>query len=1032
MKPEALEAFNHPSNLYRGAPFWSWNNKLDTDQLCRQIDVFKKMGLGGFHMHPRTGLDTEYMGPDYMAAVRCCVEKAKKEGLLAWLYDEDRWPSGAAGGLVTKDERYRARYLLFTATPYEEAAGGTVASVNSVAQGGRSGHGTLLAVYDVELDTNGCLASYLRQPDGKAPKPAAATRWYAYQEVSKPSSWFNNQTYVDTLNPAAIRRFIEVTHERYKAEIGDEFGTTVPAIFTDEPQFTHKKCLGRASDRTDLVIPFTDDLPDSFMQAYGGDLLDHLPEIFWEQPDHAASVWRYRYHDHVCERFAQAFADTVGNWCRSNGIALTGHMMEEPTLRSQTAALGEAMRHYRAFQIPGIDTLCDCIELTTAKQAQSAAHQYGCPGVLSELYGVTNWSFDFAGHKRHGDWQTALGVLFRVPHLAWVSMAGEAKRDYPASISYQSPWWEQYHLVEDHFARVCALLGRGRPHVRIGVIHPVESFWLCWGAAEQTAAEQSGREAAFSNLTRWLLHGFADFDFICESLLPSLNAGDGGRRFMVGEMAYDVVVVPNMRTIRATTLARLEAFARAGGSVIFAGEIPSLVDAEPSTRAAALAESHGRTLPLAEAAILEALVPFRDVRLLNRQGSQVAGALHQMRDEDGGRYLFVCNTDRHQGLRDLDLRVRGEWTPQQLDTLTGEMSPLAATCINGWTQISCSLEAHGSLLLALDPGTPAGADTQPESRCFNRETARLCDPAPVTLSEPNVLVLDYAAVQVNQGSWSAVRPILDLDGDVGQTLGLPTRGGHMAQPWCDQEPLNTLATVRVRLTFSSHVAVEKPQLALEGLANTVVRLDGRKQNATPTGYFTDEAIQTMALEAFGEGEHELELEIAYHRKTCIECMYLLGDFGVEVHGRHAVITEPVRHLTFGDWVHQGLPFYAGNVTYHGTLTAGEKPIAVEALHYGGALTTAQLDGSASMSMAYAPRRAVFGTVAPGEHRLDLTVFGNRANAFGQLHNARAGGKDNGAYWWGPDSWRSKGADWMDEYQLWPMGLLSAPRVLEAD
>ena len=92
-------------------------------------------------------------------------------------------------------------------------------------------------------------------------------------------------------------------------------------------------------------------------------------------------------------------------------------MMEEPTLHSQTAALGEAMRSYRSFGLPGIDMLCDYREYTTAKQAQSASHQFGCPGVLSELYGVTNWDFDFRGHKLGGDWQAALGVTTRVPHL---------------------------------------------------------------------------------------------------------------------------------------------------------------------------------------------------------------------------------------------------------------------------------------------------------------------------------------------------------------------------------------------------------------------------------------------------------------------------------------------------------------------------------------------------------------------------------------------------------------------------------------
>jgi hypothetical protein len=778
MKQEAIDAFNTPSSLYRGAPFWSWNNKLDTDQLCRQLDVFKEMGLGGAHMHPRTGLDTDYLGPDFMHAIRCCVEKAKKEGMLAWLYDEDRWPSGAAGGLVTREDRYRARYLLFTPNAYADAPASSGVSTDSLAQGGRAGNGHLLATYDITLDPDGSLSTYARVAAPDSPPASGSTRWYAYIEVSTPTSWFNNQTYVDTLNPKAIARFVDVTHARYKQEIGDEFGKTVPAIFTDEPQFTHKKRLGKASDRVDLVIPFTDDLPASFEATYGGDLLDYLPEIFWDLPDKKSSIWRYRYHDHVCERFAQAFADTVGNWCEANGIALTGHMMEEPTLTKQTAALGEAMRHYRSFQIPGIDMLCDWMEFTTAKQAQSAAHQYGRPGVLSELYGVTNWSFNFAGHKRQGDWQAALGVLFRVHHLAWVSMAGEAKRDYPASISYQSPWWREYRTVEDHFARVGALMSRGRPQVRIGVIHPVESAWLCWGPSEQNESELQARNTAFDNITEWLLHGFADFNFISESLLPTQKAEGNSQQFNVGEMAYDVIVVPPMRTIRATTLDRLETFANAGGTVIFTGEIPSLVDVEPSIVVNRLAAAC-KHISLDKTALLDAVADFCEVRLIDRRGAQVDQALYQMREEDGTRYLFVCNTNLKSGLPHLELMIRGTWQPTLYDTQTGKKHTMPASEKNGWTHIPTKLEAHGSMLLVLEP-TQAIEATTPAIVTPAGEIGRLQDPVPVTLSEPNVLVLDYAALQVGDGEWSETLPILDLDARVGEALGLPaTRGAHV-------------------------------------------------------------------------------------------------------------------------------------------------------------------------------------------------------------------------------------------------------------
>ena len=177
--------------------------------------------------------------------------------------------------------------------------------------------------------------------------------------------------------------------------------------------------------------------------------------------------------------------------CEGHGLMLTGHMMEEPTLKSQTAALGEVMRSLSYFQLPGIDMLCDRREYTTAKQAQSVSHQYGREGVLSELYGVTGWDFDFRGHKLQGDWQAALGVTVRTPHLSWVSMNGEAKRDYPASINYQAPWYKRYSLIEDHFARVNTAMTRGKCRTRIAVLHPVESYWLHWGVAQQTAGAVS-------------------------------------------------------------------------------------------------------------------------------------------------------------------------------------------------------------------------------------------------------------------------------------------------------------------------------------------------------------------------------------------------------------------------------------------------------------------------------------------------------------------------------------------------------------
>nr|MDA3797507.1 hypothetical protein [Kiritimatiellia bacterium] len=569
--------FKTPDSLYRGAPFWAWNCKLEKDLLFRQIDCFEEMGIGGFHIHSRTGLATEYLGDEFCQIVKDCVAYAKSKNMLAWLYDEDRWPSGAAGGLVTKDIEYRARHLLFIPCTYDKYAEKQKENVYKDPVE-KEKFIKLLARYSVSLDNDGNLADYKLLSEGDSGENV----WYLYRAIDTTSSWFNNQTYIDTLNKKAIEKFIEITHAKYKDIVGDEFSKTIPAIFTDEPQVSRKSTLAFAKGKQAITQPYTDGLPTSYKETYNQDFFETFPEIIWNLPNNKYSIARYQFHEHTAELFASSFADTIGNWCEENNLRLTGHMMEEPWLTSQTCAIGDAMRSYRSFQLPGIDMLCDQREYTTAKQAQSASRQYDCGGVLSELYGVTNWDFDFVGHKNQGDWQAALGVTVRVHHLAWVSMQGEAKRDYPASISYQSPWYKKYNYIEDHFARVNVAMTQGKASVKVGVIHPIESFWLDFGPNDQSAQKKEEAEYYFSTLCDWLLFGLVDFDYIAESLLPDQTSEITSNKFKVGVMEYDVIIVPPMKTIRSSTLKRLEEFRKCGGKIIFAGDIANMVDVIPN------------------------------------------------------------------------------------------------------------------------------------------------------------------------------------------------------------------------------------------------------------------------------------------------------------------------------------------------------------------------------------------------------------------------------------------------------------------
>lgn len=1012
------ELFMNPTCEYRGTPFWAWNSDLKAEELCRQIEIFKKMGLGGFHMHVRTGMSTNYLSDEFMALIKCCCEKADKEHMLAWLYDEDRWPSGAAGGLVTKDEEYRARCLLMTTEPCDnEDVAATI--IDSRAEGGREGKGWLINCYDITLDENGFLKGYkiIGEDD-----EAEGTKWYAYLKIHAPSPWYNNQTYLDTLNPKAVQRFVEVTHERYKQVIGESFGGVVPAIFTDEPQFTRKDVLDNSTDKDDITMPWTDDLPETYMAQYGEDILATLPEIFWELPDGKVSTTRYHYHDHISERFAQAFADVCGSWCRENGIALTGHMMEEPSLHSQTAALGDAMRSYRGFDLPGIDMLCANFEFTTAKQAQSAVHQYGREGMLSELYGVTGWDYDFRGYKLHGDWQACLGVTIRVPHLSWYAMGGEAKRDYPASIHYQSPWWEEFSYLEDHFARVNTAMTRGKPIVKVGVIHPVESFWLHWGPNDKTALIRENMDEKFQNITDWLLRGSIDFNFISESLLPSL-CENASAPLQVGEMAYDAVIVPDCETLRSTTLERLEAFRNAGGKLIFLGDAPKFIDGIPDGRGKALYEA-STALPYDREKLLNALDENRTVTLRMANGRLSDGFIYQLRQDGNSRWLFIsrCKEPYNKDCiheNKLRITLKGEFTPYIYDTIKGNIAPVACEYINGNTIIAKTLYDYDSLLLRLDEGK-AEISVAEEEEIISADAKAMPAIVPYTLSERNAYLLDIAEFALDRGEFMAEEEILRLDNVCREMVGFVERGGNVAQPWViAPETIEHYVTLRFRI--NSEIDYSGAELALEDAEKAKIVFNGNEIANNITGWYTDKDIKTVPLTDIVKGENILEITLPFGTRTNTEWCYILGDFGVKVIGREKTITALPEKLGFGTIVNQGLPFYGGNITYH--LEAEGTGMRVEATRYRGALISVAVDGEEKGKVVYPPYLIDVDGLAEGKHDVDITLFGNRYNAFGPVHLT-----DVKHSWHGPNAWRSDEETWSYEYVLRDVGILARPII----
>lgn len=1041
MNKKLLEEFENPGSEYRGAPFWAWNGEMDPEELRRQVRVMHRMGLGGFFMHSRVGLATEYLSDDWFECIEACVDEAEKLGMRPWLYDEDRWPSGSAGGLVTRNPDYSARSLRMKILDKTS---------------GLRWKSNVLSVYRARLE-GGKARDLEKVPNGSRPgrlHKDESLLVFSLQ-VAEPSDWFNGRPPADTMNPAAVREFIRITHEAYRKRLGKRFGSCVPGIFTDEPHY------GMVFDwwtSDEPGIPWTGILPSTFKKRYGYDIVPRLPEIFLDVEGCSDHHPRYHYFDCITHLFVESCARQTGEWCGKHGVMFTGHVIGEDTLVSQSRHTGSPMRFYEHMQAPGMDLLTEhWREVETAKQVTSAARQFGRKWRLTETYGCTGWDFPFIGHKAVGDWHVAMGINFRCQHLAFYSMEGEAKRDFPASISYQSPWWESYSKVEDYFARLNAVLVRGREVRDLLVLNPNESVWTFYHYAwcEDPRVEEYNRK--IRRLRDLLLGNGIDFDYGDEEIMSrhgSVTKRNGSAVLRVGKAEYRAVVAPNMLTIRGSTLALLRRFRKAGGVVVFSGKVPALVDAGPCNGAKELA-ADCIVVPERGSKIIEAVEPSaRRIEVVTGTGDRIATALHLLREDTDGFYLFVCNSghSKRQFATSLDtdlsmarerrtgygdVRVRGfkdcDGQPLELDPDTGAIYKASAKRrASGW-EIRTSLEPVGSRLFYV-PKRRGKAAYAARPRLKTKRVIKLTNRKwDLSLSDPNCLVLDTPRCRINGEKWHAAAEILRVDRAVRDNLGIARRGGEMIQPWARKIPRRP-RSCKVTLRYSFEVATVPGGelcLAVERPDTFTAELNGQDVNMdAECGWWCDRSLRKIPLDAavIRKGRNELVLVCDYDEMhPGLEIVYLLGNFGVTVRKSKTTIVRQPTTLEIGNWVKQGLAFYSGSVCYSRMVNPrlrGRERLVLVVPEYRGTAVRVLVDGRSAGIIAWHPQEIdLTDFIHNRPARLGIEVIGHRRNSHGPLHE-----KDKRPIAVGPGNYNSEGDNWTDSYQLVPCGLMAEPRL----
>lgn len=656
--------------------FWFWNDDLQDTELLRQLHEFAAAGFGGVTISARIGLSRRigYLTDEYFRLLRMVVDECSRIGLQVMLYDEASYPSGSAAGLVVAaDPELAARALLCVA---EDVMGEGRRFWRPDA--GRSLMNRLVGVSVARL--NGGVV------DHATLQRAPADEWGVVRLDLEPGEWrlmacFNvpsgghirgvhaeqeDRTALapaaaDLLNPVAVQTFLQLTHDAYARALGDHFGSTVVAMFTDEPCL-----LGR--DPVPDVHPFTPGLVPELADRLGRSVADTaswLPAL-WHDFGPGTAEFRGAYVDSVQDRLSRVYYAAQTQWCADHGVLLTGHPSAANDMSNLESFGWPGQDVVWRWVLPGDGSALNGPESVSAKAAASAL-QAGAPGrrALTEVLGAYGWQLSLDEVKWLLDWHLVRGVDLFVLHAMFYSLRGGRAFESEPDVGLHNPWWPHLPVLISYLTRMSLLLNRLTPHTPVAVLGNGSA--LPWQAATE------------------LYRGQIDFFYLDEKSLTNGQVRDG--RLQIGGQRYSVVVEDDSAgdvRLGAGARAVLDQFSAAGGHLLSGanGHLATMVR-QRLTEAGRLNVRPAHPVP--------------ELRV-----SRLAG--------DGlTAYLFV-NEGEQRICTDLDLQTpdgSAEWW----DPLTGDRWPALseATDLAGSRRFRLQLQRRASLVLLAsdDPAPPS-------------------------------------------------------------------------------------------------------------------------------------------------------------------------------------------------------------------------------------------------------------------------------------------------------------------------------------